>query len=359
MTILDRFITREFLRFFILIFISLLLISVIIDFFEKMNMFMSNGATSGQMFKYFLAALPMLASLVAPAAVLIASLVTMGSLSRTNELTALKAGGISLYRTSLPILLLAAFFSLIYFLFTEFVTPQANERADRLIRVEIQKQEIRGSFGQDELWYRGQMGLYNFRLFDRKTNSLFGITINQFDGDFRPVRRYDAEKAVFKDGLWQFHNLMTTSFSRKGEPILEWVATKTLPLPEVPDDFGGLQKGADKMGYFELRRYIGKLRSEGYDVTSYETDLQGKMAFSLVTVILAAIGVAFSLKSQQSGALARSIGVGLVVGFSYWILFTFFLSLGRSGALPPYPAAWLANLIFASGALYLFYRIKT
>ena len=89
------------------------------------------------------------------------------------------------------------------------------------------------------------------------------------------------------------------------------------------------------MGYFELKRYIRKLQSEGYDATRYVVDLHGKMAFPLVSIILAVIGISFSLRSERSGGIAQGIGAGLVIGFSYWLVYAFGMSLGSPAPFPP------------------------
>ena len=113
------------------------------------------------------------------------------------------------------------------------------------------------------------------------------------------------------------------------------------------------------MGYLELKNYVKKLQFEGYDSTRYLADLHGKIAFPLVSIILAVIGISFSLKTERSGGITKSIGAGIVIGFSYWVVFAFALSLGRSGTLPPLLAAWLANIIFGSAAAVMFFRVRT
>ncbi len=99
------------------------------------------------------------------------------------------------------------------------------------------------------------------------------------------------------------------------------------------------------MGFRELRNFVRKLRQEGYDSTRYETDLHGKIAFVFVSLILALIGVTFPMRSERSGGIAQGIGIGVIIGFSYWIVFAFTLSLGRSGTVPPVVAAWATNVI--------------
>lgn len=113
------------------------------------------------------------------------------------------------------------------------------------------------------------------------------------------------------------------------------------------------------MGFFELYPYIRKLEAEGYDATRYRVDLHGKMAFSIVSIILLVIGISFSLRSERSGGVAQSIGAGVVIGFSYWLVFAFSLSLGRSGTLYPLLAAWLPNLLFGGAAYYMIRRVNT
>ncbi len=359
MKTIDRYIIKEFLRFFSLFLSSLLVLSIIVDFFEKIRMFLSNDATIDQVLRYFIFALPMLISIIAPAALLIATLTTFGSLSLHHEITALKANGISIFRASLPMLLVALVFSGLYFSFNEFVTPRANERADRIIRVEVQKNQPLGAFTHNELWYRGKAGIYNFRLFEPQSKTIHGVTISQFDAAFNLTRRLDVRRAAWENNQWHFYDLMITRFIAGQSPVIERRDELIFDLPEKPEDFLKLQKSADKMGYFELKKYIDRIKSEGYDTTVYLADWHGKLAFSFVNIILAVIGIAFSLKTERSGAMARSVGAGIVLGFSYWLLFALAMSLGRSGTISPLLGAWLANLLFGFFAIYLFSRVKT
>ena len=108
MKIVDRYLINEYLGNLLFITLSLISLFLIIDFFEKFRMFLSNHATFGQMGSYFFFRLPMIISQILPAAILLASLVTCGYLSRHSEITAMKANGISLYRIAIPILTIAA-----------------------------------------------------------------------------------------------------------------------------------------------------------------------------------------------------------------------------------------------------------
>jgi lipopolysaccharide export system permease protein len=359
MKVVDRYLINEYLGNLLFITLSLISLFLIIDFFEKFRMFLSNHATFGQMGSYFFFRLPMIISQMLPAAILLASLVTCGYLSRHNEITAMKANGISLYRIAIPILTIAALTSLLIFFLSEWVTPHTNDRAENIRLVEVQKQPSMGSFKQDQIWYRGQKGIYNFRWFDAQTSTLHGITVHYLDREMKLLMRLDAESGEWMKGRWLFHNILITRFDGGEFPVLSRMKQQVVDLPETPADFQVVQKDVELMGYSELKRYIRKLQSEGYDATRYVVDLHGKIAFSLVSIILAVIGFSFSLRSERSGGIAQGIGAGLVIGFSYWLVYAFGMSLGRSGTLPPFIAAWFANILFGAASIFLIRRVKT
>lgn len=359
MMLLDRHILREFIRLFIFMVLCFVGLYLIIDFFEKIKMFLSNSATVSQMAAFFLFNIPMIVSLTLPAAVLLSTLITFGVLSKNSEIVAMKANGISLYRTSLPLILLAGIICMIAFLFSEFITPLTNQKADHILKVEVQKQRALGSFKQNQIWYRGKNGIYNFKIFHPEKQLIEGVTINYLNQQFEMSMRVDAQSAEWKDGRWVFTNVMVTRFQEGDFPIVERLSRALIDLPERPADFMIAQKDADKMSYLELNKYIKKLQSDGYDTTRYRTDMHGKIAFPLVSIILVIIGVSFSLRSERSGGVTQSIGVGIVIGFSYWLVFAFTMSLGRSGTLPPFLAAWLANILFGAASIFMFLRVRT
>ena len=359
MRLLDKYILKEYFRSFIITSVSFIALYLIVDFFEKIRMFLSNHASVIQMATYFLFSVPMIISLILPAAVLLATLMTYSNLSKYNEITAMKANGISLYRMSSPVLIFAAVIAVSLFYFSELITPAALQKTENIVIVEVQKQKALGFFKQNEIWYHSDNAIYNFKMFDVTANILRGVTINYINPDFTLKMRIDAERAEWKDGHWIFYNLLLTRFDGNNSPVLEWSKQKIIDLPEKPNDFKIMQKDAEKMGFFDLRKYIRKIQAEGYDATRYLVDLYGKIAFPFVTLILVIIGISFSLRQERHGGVMQSLGIGIVIGFSYWIVHAFSMSLGRSGILPAILSAWLANIIFVVAAAALFFRART
>jgi len=359
MKIIDRYLLREYLRNMLLITLIFIFLFLTIDFFEKIRMFLSNNATLRQMLAYSGWQIPLALSQMLPAVVLLSALITFGNLSRHSEIIALKANGISLFRFALPALGISALTSLAIFFLNESITPYAYARAEHIRYVEVQKRPSPGNFNQGQIWYRGKKGIYNFRIFDAGANSLEGITLYYLDRQMNLLKRLDAKRGEWKDGKWLLYDLLITRFDGGDFPVIYRDKWQTADIPETPSDFKLVQKDAEAMGYFELKRYINKLQAEGYNATRYIVELQGKIAFPLISIILFVIGFSFSLRSERSGGIALGIGTGLIIGFSYWIVFAFGISLGRSGALSPIFSAWFANILFGLGSVFLLSRVRS
>ncbi len=358
MSVLDRYISREFLQTFCFVLLAFLCLYLIIDFFERSRMFLSNNATITQILSYHLYTLPSIVANMMPACVLLAALITFGLFSRNHEIVAMKANGISLYRIARPVLAFALVVCGLNFLLNEYVTPFANWRAEHIVYAEIQKNKEWGSFKENQIWHKSHNAIYNVKLFAANQNRLRGITINYLDSQFQLSSRIDAREAIWKNDHWELQDVLRTTFAGREFPSFERLPSLAIDIAEKPEDFRVVQKSADQMGFRELRNFIRKLRQEGYDATRYETDLHGKIAFVFVSLILALIGVTFPMRSERSGGIAQGIGIGVIIGFSYWIVFAFTLSLGRSGTVPPVVAAWATNVILGFVALAMFRKVN-
>lgn len=322
-------------------------------------MFLSNSASVYQIISYFIFSIPMIISYVLPPAILLTTLMTFGSLSKFHEITAMKANGINIYRISLPVIIFAAIAAVFLFYFSEMITPASIQKTEHVIKVDVQKQKTPGFFKQTKSGITVKNAIYNFKMFDVDKNILRGVTINYLNPDFTLMSRIDAQRAEWKNDKWFFYNILITRFDAANNPILERSKEKVIAIPEQPNDFKVMQKDAEKMGYFELRKYVKKIQSEGYDVTKYLVELQGKIAFPLVTLIMIFIAVPFSVRPERSGGVMQSAGIGIFIGFSYWIVHAFSMSLGRSEVLPVLLAAWGANILFGAAAAVLFYKVHT
>jgi LPS export ABC transporter permease LptG len=308
--------------------------------------------------EYFWYATPQFVYYVLPISALVATLVTVGLFTKTSELTVMKACGISLYRVSLPLFLFAMLWSGALFGMSEGFLADANRRASELNRV------IRGGSPEyvDILQRRWLMGgdgtIYNYGHFDATAVTLDRVTAYRFaEDEWRLVERVFAGTAVH-EAEWQGRDVWAREFGDDRSPgAFETSAGLPLPLAS-PETFATERPDAERMNYRELDRYIGELSASGQDVVPLRVELQRKLSFPFVTLILTLIAVPFAVTMGRHGALS-GVGIGIVLALSYWVVISIFAAIGSAGMVTPLLAAWAPNVLFGGSALYLLLAART
>jgi lipopolysaccharide export system permease protein len=358
MNVLSRYIAREYFKNFFLGLGAFSTIYLVVQFFERINAFLFNKAPVPTMAVYFLSQIPSILFQVAPASVLLSSIITLGLMSRHNEVMAMKAGGISLWRITFPILSVVVLIYLALLGLNEFIVPATNQNARIIEDLVIHKKKSVAAFKQSQIWIHSHQTIYNIRVFHPKQGILEGITFYRFDNYFRLVKRLDARSARWKEGRWLFTEASVTEFPRNGFPIRKIYPEITLSLPETPSDFRIAEKNPDEMNYREIRDYVRKIERDGYDASKYCCAMHARISFPFITVILGFLGIPIALRKDRRSGIALGIGFCILISFLYWLVFSFSLELGKAGTLPPFLSAWLGNFIFALVGGYLFLSIR-
>ncbi len=357
--VLNRYIAREYLKIFSLSLTGLIFIYVVVLFFQKVDTFIKYQAPFYLIFEYLLFKIPeVIFQWTLPYAVLLATLLTLGNLSRHSEITAMKAGGVSLYRITIPLFIIALFVSLFAFWGNEYIVPLTNQKTRSLLSVKVRKEEQTSLFKNYKIWYHGDRGIYNIQLLDPKEKVLKGVTLYQFDDQFRCVQRIDAREVKWRDGKWKFYRGAIREFREGGAFRSIPFSEMELHLSEDWESFQKIERKAGEMSYTELRDYIQKIQLSGYDATRYLTDLYAKLSYPFLNLIMVMIGIPFALKSGRSGGIALSIGISVMIGFVYGVIFYVFLSFGKSGILPPFLAAWSPTLLFGLAGIFTLTSVR-
>jgi len=289
-----------------------------------------------------------------PYAALISTLLTLGTLSRYSEITAFKAAGISLYRITVPLIFIVFFISFLSFLGNDYIVPFTNQKTRYLLDVKVRKEPPTSFFRNYKIWYRSDHRIFNIQLLDQNQKALKGLTIYEFDNQFRCVQRIDANEARWVDRNWRFYQGAVRNFDKSGSVRTNVFEEMNLPMKEDWESFQNSESDSDAMSYTELRNYIQKIQASGYDATRYLVDLYVKLSYPLSNLIMVLIGIPFAFKTGRSGGVALSIGISLMIGFLYGIIFYLFISLGKSGVLPPILACWIPTTLFGlTGVLTL------
>jgi len=295
-----------------------------------------------------------------PMAILLAIFLTLALFSRNNEIIAMKASGINVYKIIAPLLILCGFIVFISFANQEFVLPHASQKVEYIENIKIKGKSGPRLLKQDRFWYRSEDAICNIELFEHKSNTLQGITIYFFDQKFTLKRRLDARMGKWIDNKWHVYNVVIRNFNPDGsmKKEIEIADEKIIPLKETPDDFKIARREPEEMSYTELKDYINKIEKAGYRIPEYIPYLHAKISFPFICLIMPILAIPFALRIGKGGGIALGIGMSVIIGFIYFVFFNFSLSLGRGGMLPPLLSAWVANLLFGSIGIYLLLQVR-
>jgi lipopolysaccharide export system permease protein len=359
MRIHSRYILKELLAFFILSLLALLTIYLLVDFFAKVDNAMENHAGWQPLLLFLANQLPFVLGKFIPLSLLLGTMLSLGSLSQHNEIVAFQAGGIRLWRLTLPLLGWALLMTIATFFINDRVVPVTSLRADHLKTVVIRGDEEKNIYNLKSLWYTGKTGIYHFEELDPKHNTIGKARIYYFSAKHRLRRRLDLEGLSYDPatGKWQAARYRTRDFIHHNgfTNVSSFKQGKDLPLliPESFSDFLVPHKEPDRMPIQELKEYISKAQNVGLPYREYTIEIYNRIFYPFSCLLMVLLAIPFSLASRRSGGTARGIAVSLGLGFSFWILLSISLALGQGGILNPLTAALLPYLLYGSGALLL------
>lgn len=353
MTILTRYIAFAYLKVLGLCLSSFVSIYLVIDFLEKIGRFTRFKAKTLHIAQYFIYKTPEIITQVIPLAVLMSTLLTLGMLSRTSEIVAMRGCGISLRRISMPILITAGIASILTMAANEFILPETYGKTRYIEDVLIRKESYNTFFRQNNIWHKDGNLILQANMFDPASKKLKGITLWNLEAGMHPRQRIDAEQGIWDGRQWVLQKAYTREITGGG-------VSRTLKSEQLPvllnlkvEDLKVVDKYADNMGFFKLRKYIDKLRKGGYETTRYEAQMHARISLPFASLIMAFLGIPFALRGGRSSGIALGIGASVGIGFAYFITNSMLLSFGQTGLLPPMVSAWAANLIFALSGIWL------
>jgi lipopolysaccharide export system permease protein len=350
--ILDRYLLREFAAYLALGLVGFISIFVVVDIIEKVDVFLDHQAPFPLVARFYLYKAPEVVVLVLPVALLLATFLALGQLNKFGELTAMRTSGQSLLRILAPVLAIAAASSIGGLLLNEFVVPPANRERDRIYDEQIQGVKRERIRERVDVTYLGRGGrIFYVRLYSVADQRMQQVSMQEYSHGTL-VRRIDAEDAVWDGHQWQFHSGFIRTFKNGEEEAKPFDAMTIDDIAERPEDFAKDLPRPQEMNFFELRSYVERLRASGARVENYLVDLHLKLAFPLVNFIVVMIGASLATRLRMRGA-ALGFGLSVVISFLYYAFMRTGQALGHNGALPPYLAAWLGDMVFGLIAIVM------
>ena len=360
--ILDDYVLRDFFLYLGMILATFLMLLLVFTLFELLGDILRNHISPLVVGAYLLEVSPFFLYNIAPLSMLLAVLVTFGLMERSNELTAVKATGISIYRIVTPVVVAAALIGASLFFFDQFYLPHANKRQDAL-RNQIKGRPPQTYLRPDRKWIFGEHSdIYYYQFFDADRDQFANISVFQFEPRTLEIdRRVYAERAHWSDATqrWIFEQGWERAF--RGSAIANYTPFEVSTFPqfsEPPAYFKKEVKQSSEMNYEELRHYIHDLEQSGFDVVRLRVQLQKKFAFPAIALVMAVLAIPFALSAGKRGAIqgvATAVGIGLV----YWTVSGLFEAMGNLSQLPPTLAAWSPDLIFGLVGGYMILKVPT
>ena len=352
MRILDRYLLREFVGYLVLGLLGFIVIFIVVDLIEKMDVFLDHRAPWGLVAQYFLNLAPDVVVKMLPVSLLLATFLTLGQLNKFGELTAMRAGGLSLVRILRPVLAVAAGCVLASLVLGELVVPAATRSRQQIFEERIQHLQRAVPSERADVTYLGRGGrIWLVGLYLVHEKRMHEVSLQEFRAGVL-TRRIDAAEASWDGDRWVFVSGYVRRFQGGVEQAEGFQRLAVNGLGERPQDFAKEGHRPDEMNWFELRGYIERLRASGARVENYLVDLHLKLAFPLICLVVVMIGGALATRMRMQGA-ALGFGLSVAISFFYYGVLRAGQALGHNGALPPYVAAWGADVLFGTVAVVM------
>lgn len=367
--LLDRYVARYFAGFGLLVLVALWLSFVLFDYMDIFDDVHQNRVPGRVVTHYYAFVSPMIVQMMAPFAALIGTLATFGVLARRNEIVAMLASGVSLFRVAAPVVVLAALASGLMFGIGEYVIPHTNRTAQN-DRDRIKGRPAQSSTRHRDRWIVGSDGrIYYYEYFSEgvvaktavagkpASASLHGLSV--FDVD--PVRWELRERLEAAAARWTglTYELERGWRRRVGaaEGYRSFTETRTREI-DPPAYFRREARDAEALPFFELRAHIAFMDERGADVVPLQVQLYRKLALPLTILVMVLLGIRFAFTVGRRGAL-YGIGVSVAIAITFLVAVHLFEAMGNHGLLPPFLAAWAPNLLFGMAGLYLMSTLET
>ncbi len=344
--ILDRYVLRQMSVHFLsgnALFIALLSAGDLL--FRLARMWLQQGLSGWKAITIFIYSLPSFFVYVFPMAVLLAVLLTVGRMSGDSEIVALRAGGVSLRRLTLPFLVFALWACGGTIVIQEWLLPYTASQLKGIWK----ESSVANWLLEENAFFRdtteeGIERIFYVRSINTQQSLLEGVVVQEYDE--RGLRRIiNAERALSQEGKWVFEEGVSYEVNVRGEVerVIHF-AREEVRTEEDIENVVKIQKKPQEMSFIELKNYILRERARGQRTEKLEIILWQKTAIPFACLVFVLLGVSLGIVSPRTGK-ALGIGLSVLVVFGYYVFFSIASTLAEGGVFSPLLGTWLSNLI--------------
>ncbi len=356
---LNRYLVSNTLKWLVVSELVGIVIFLMIDFFEHLDVFTESLSKFMLGLAYLALQVPNYFNLILPLAFLVSMLILIIIMIRGNEIIAARTAGISTFSLMRPLITFSLVLVVLSFSLAEWVVPLTSSFSEYIYKVKIKKEETYVEFKNDRIWLKRGHTICCIDLFDARTDEIKGLTVFEMSDAYTIQRRYDAKIGRWKGNAWEFEDVTERTFKDNG--IESRIEHKTMQglIVEPPSVFKVADKSPEQMSYKELDTYIGRLKKNGHDVKKFLVDLDSKISFPFINVIMVLAAFSVGLRYSKAKNVSKGIFSGILIGMLYWFCHSIALSFGYSEIFPPLFAAWFSNALFFSSGVIGIITVRT
>jgi lipopolysaccharide export system permease protein len=369
MSTMQKLYIAEFFKALFILTVGMSALFGIIGLSEKLAEFMRYNPPLDQLALYALASIPRYTLYFLPMGALLSSLFVFSMAIKRREIVIIKTSGGKMKKFLAPFIVIGALLMLFGFLLGEFLVPITAYKVREVANEITHKSSKQTLFKEGTLYMRGKDGsIVKIALYMPEKNLSNNVSVFQF-ADGVLAARIDAKTAVWEGNAWRLHDITIYNFSSgKQSSVKEMVYAGI----ESPNIFREDVLKVEEMTILELIRYKNRLTESGFKNNKLSVDVSARLSYPMINLFMLLLGISLSVGSEQKGfekifktkaqgayshAGIISAGLGLVISVAYWLGYTFTLSLGYSGAIPPIIAPWIVPALFSLFSIYLYSNI--
>lgn len=342
------YILKDYLKYVLGAVTLTVFLFVLFDFIGKSSREFAEYAPLPQdIFRYYLFQIPGQVIQALPIAGLLASVIAMILLSRTNEITAMRSAGMGPWQIGAPLACGGFLMSLVSLGLGEFWIPSLAQKVHYIHEVQMRK-ERDDQISGDTKWLRQGQTLINFQDFEPLTSTLSHVKMVEVRANFRPLQSTEADSATYAADTrtWYLKGIRILHFKRNGTlDHLDYADTLAVALPIEPKKLKKDRRNPNELSIGELAEKVERGEQQGMDTIKYKVELHGKLAYPFAAFVVSLIGLKFGYKSERATETTKGVLVAFFIGISYWFIMSAGRALGLRGTIPPVLSAWMANCV--------------
>ena len=352
--LLDKYIVTSFIKKLLNILSVFVVIFLVVDIIEDIDKILDYSITLREISMLYIYSIPQYINIAFPMAILISTVMTFTIFQKNNELTALKAAGISIYRLTIPFMILGVIFSIGMFFFENLIVTQSTTLKSELEQKYFKSGKKR-QVNNNILVQLDEDRIISIGKFNHRTNVASNISIQKFNDNIM-ISRLDAESMKWENESWIANEIILRTFDSKNTflPLVD----STLKININPIDLTEIHTKPAEMNYWALKAFVNRLKSNGREFRKWLVDLHFKTAFSFSSILMILFGISLSIQKPRSNLLA-GVGSSIFVIFIYYVMIKLGQTMGYKGVIDPFLSVWSANILFLLSGIYLLYKTRT